>query len=153
LDETGILRSFDQNSCPFATGRVSSLKPFYRAAKITAIGTARGAISINKVLAVMTMNDSMDGVAFAVFIEKLLCPQLWAGAVVLIDNLPAHKVASIVPIEALGASVIATALAVKPLCFAQLPLHPARQSNLISCLRIRLFNHDQHRSILLISGE
>ena len=51
--------------------RVSSLKPFYRAAKITAIG----AISINKVLAVMTMNDSMDGAAFAVFIEKLLCPQ------------------------------------------------------------------------------
>ena len=48
---------------------------------------------------------------------------------------------------------IATALAVKPLCSAQLPLHPARQSNLISCLRIRLFNHDQQRSILLISGE
>ena len=83
--------------------RVSSLKPFYRAAKITAIG----AISINKVLAVMTMNDSMDGAAFAVFIEKLLCPQLGAGAVVVMDNLPAHKLASIVPIiEALGASVI-----------------------------------------------
>jgi putative transposase len=83
--------------------RVSSLKPFYRGAKITAIG----AISINKVLAVMTMNDSMDGVAFAVFIEKLLCPQLGAGAVVVMDNLPAHKLASIVPIiEALGASVI-----------------------------------------------
>ncbi len=43
-----------------------------------------GAISINKVLAVMTM----DAAAFAVFIEKLLCPQLWAGAVVLMDNLP-----------------------------------------------------------------
>ena len=55
----------------------------------------------------MTMNDSMDGVAFAVFIEKLLCPQLGAGAVVVMDNLPAHKLASIVPIiEALGASVI-----------------------------------------------
>ncbi|MEG4288944.1 transposase [Microcoleus sp. C2C3] len=103
MDKTGILRSFDQNSCPFATVRVSSLKPFYRAAKITAIG----AISINKVLAVMTMNDSMDGAAFAVFIEKLLCPQLWAGAVVMMDNLPAHKLASIVPmIEALGRSVI-----------------------------------------------
>jgi putative transposase len=103
LDETGILRSFDQNSCPFATGRVSSLKPFYRATTITAIG----AISINKVLAVMTMNDLRDGVAFAVFIEKLLCPQLWARAVVVMDYLPAHKLASIVPIiEALGASFI-----------------------------------------------
>ena len=99
MDETGILRSFYQNSCPFATVRVSSLKPFNLAAKITSIG----AISINKVLAAMTMN----GAAFAIFIEKLLCPQLWAGAVVVMDNLPAHKLASLVPmIEALGRSVI-----------------------------------------------
>jgi putative transposase len=61
---------------------------------------------MNKVLAVMTMNDSMDGQAFAVFIEKFLCPELWKGAVVVMDNLPAHKLASIVPmIEACGASV------------------------------------------------
>ena len=69
--------------------------------------TAIGAISINKVLALMTMNDSMDGKAFAVFIEKFLCPQLWVGAVVVMDNLPAHKLASIEPmIQAVGASVI-----------------------------------------------
>jgi transposase len=83
--------------------RVSSLKPFYRGAKVTAIG----AISINKVLAVMTMDDSMDAAAFAVFIEKFLCPQLWVGAVVVMDNLPANKLASIVPmIESVGARVI-----------------------------------------------
>jgi len=50
--------------------------------------TAIGAISMNQVLAVMTMNDSMDGRAFAVFIEKILCPELWKGAVVVMDNLP-----------------------------------------------------------------
>ncbi|MEG4055195.1 MULTISPECIES: transposase [unclassified Microcoleus] len=83
--------------------RVSLLKPFNRGAKITAIG----AISINQVRAVMTMNDSMDGAAFAVFIEKFVCPELWAGAVVVMQNLPGHKLASIVPmIESLGASVI-----------------------------------------------
>jgi putative transposase len=55
----------------------------------------------------MTMNDSREEAAFAVFIEKFWCPELWAGAVVLMDNLPAHKLASIVPmIEAYGASVI-----------------------------------------------
>jgi putative transposase len=43
---------------------------------------------MNQVLAVMTMNDSMDGRAFAVFIEKILCPELWKGAVVVMDNLP-----------------------------------------------------------------
>ncbi len=52
--------------------RVSSLKPFERGAKVTVIG----AISINKLLAVMTMDDSMDAAALAVFIEKFLCPQL-----------------------------------------------------------------------------
>jgi putative transposase len=50
--------------------RVSSLKPFYRGTKVTAIG----AISINKVLAVMIIDDSMDAAAFAVFMEKFSCP-------------------------------------------------------------------------------
>jgi hypothetical protein len=67
--------------------RVSDLKPFYRGAKITAIG----AISIKKVL-LMTMNDSMDGKAFEVFIEKFLVPELWVGAVVVMDNLPAPHI-------------------------------------------------------------
>ncbi|MEG5237070.1 transposase [Microcoleus sp. AT9b-C3] len=66
-------------------------KAFYRGAKVTAIG----AISMNKVLALMTMNDSMDGQAFAIFIQHFLCPQLWEGAVVVMDNLPAHKLALI----------------------------------------------------------
>jgi putative transposase len=83
--------------------RVTELKPFYRGAKVTGIG----AISMNQVLAVMTINNSMDGRAFAVFIEKFLCPELWKGTVVVMDNLPAHKLASIVPmIESCGASVI-----------------------------------------------
>ena len=55
----------------------------------------------------MTMNDSMDGQAFMVFIEKFLWPKLWPGAVVVMENLPAHKLASIVPmIEAVDARVI-----------------------------------------------
>ena len=55
----------------------------------------------------MTLDDSMDGNAFRVFIEKLLVPQLWKGAVVMMDNLFAHKIDEITPIiEAVGASVI-----------------------------------------------
>src|SRR4028119_2120554 len=83
--------------------RVGGIKPYYRGHKVTVIG----AVSLKKVLAVMTMDDSMDGAAFAVFIEQFLCPQLWPGAVVVMDNLPAHKLTSIVPmIEAVGARVI-----------------------------------------------
>jgi putative transposase len=62
---------------------------------------------MKKAVALMTMNDSMDGKAFEVFIQKCLVPQLWEGAVVVMDNVPAHKIASIAPmIEAVGASII-----------------------------------------------
>ena len=55
----------------------------------------------------MTMDNSMDGKAFEVFIEQCLVPQLWSGAVVVMDNLPAHKVDSIRSmIESVGASIL-----------------------------------------------
>jgi putative transposase len=103
LGKTGILLGLTKthSRSPFGT-RVAEIKPFYRGAKVTAIG----AISMSKVLAVMTLNDSLNGRPFAVFIEKFLCPELWKGAVVVMDNLPAHKLVSIVlMIEACGASV------------------------------------------------
>ena len=53
------------------------------------------------------MNDSMDRQELGIFIQQFLCSQLWAGAVVVMDNLPPHKLASIrLMIEAVGASVI-----------------------------------------------
>ena len=83
--------------------RVTDLQPFYRGGKVTVIG----AMSISRIVAVMTMNESMDSKAFEVFIEKFLVPELWEGAVVVMDNLPAHKIASITPmIESIGASVL-----------------------------------------------
>jgi transposase len=49
----------------------------------------------------------MHGKAFEVFIENFLVLELWVGAVVVMDNLPADKMASIRPmIEAVGASII-----------------------------------------------
>jgi putative transposase len=55
----------------------------------------------------MTMNDSIDIKAFEVFIEKFLVAELGVGAVVVMDHLPAHIIASIAPmIEAVGACII-----------------------------------------------
>jgi transposase len=100
----GILLGLTRTSARSPHGtRVYDLKPFYRGAKVTVIG----AISLKQVLAVMTLNGSMDGDAFEIFIEKFLVPQLWPGAVVVMDNLPAHKLASIEAlIKAVGASVL-----------------------------------------------
>ena len=104
LDEMGLLLGLMRHYARSNKGsRAYDFKPFYRGKKVTVIG----AITMDKVLAVMTLDDSMDGNAFRVFIEKLLVPQLWKGAVVVMDNLFAHKIDEITPIiEAVGASVI-----------------------------------------------
>lgn len=104
MDEIGILLGLTRTHARSPHGsRAYDLKPFYRGAKVTAIG----AISLTKVVALMTLNGSMDGKAFEVFVEHFLIPQLWEGAVVIMDNLPAHKRASIEPkIQAVGASVM-----------------------------------------------
>ena len=39
----------------------------------------------------MTLNGSMDGKAFSVFVKHFLVPNLWEGAVVVMDNFPAHS--------------------------------------------------------------
>ena len=46
----------------------------------------------------MTLNNSMDAAAFKVYVSKCLVPHLWKGAVVVMDNLPAHKVKAIAPL-------------------------------------------------------
>lgn len=104
LDETGVLLGLTRTHARSPKGtRAYSVNPFYRGAKVTLIG----AISIKKVVTLMTINNSMDSKAFVLFIEKFLVPELWSGAVVVMDNLPAHKLASIEPmIEAVGAKVI-----------------------------------------------
>jgi len=104
LDETGVILGLARTHARSEKGtRVYEMKPFYRGAKVTVIG----AISMKKVVALMTINGSMNSQAFEVFIEKLLLPQLWSGAVVVMDNLPAHKLASIEPmIESVGAKVL-----------------------------------------------
>ncbi|MCC5648091.1 transposase [Nostoc sp. CHAB 5824] len=58
------------------------LTPFIEAHSFTVIG----AISLKKVVALMTMNGSMDGIAFELFLEKFLVPNLWSGAVVVSSN-------------------------------------------------------------------
>jgi hypothetical protein len=54
---------------------VYDFKPFYLEA-----------ISLTRVLAVMTLDGSMEEKAFQIFVEKCLIPQLWSGAVVVMDT-------------------------------------------------------------------
>lgn len=65
------------------------------------------AISLSGISAPMTVSGAVDGIVFKTYVEKILCPTLCAGDVVVMDNLPAHKVAGIRElIEAAGAKLI-----------------------------------------------
>jgi transposase len=104
LDETGILLGLTRTHARSQQGtRAYAFTPFYRGTKVTAIC----AISSKKVVALMTMDNSMDSRAFELFVKDFLVPELWSGAVVVMDNLSSHKFDSIIPmIEAVGASVL-----------------------------------------------
>ncbi|RQH25913.1 transposase [Okeania hirsuta] len=104
IDETGVMLGLTRTHAGSNKGtRVYEMKPFYRGQKVTVIG----AISVKEVVGLMTINNSMDSKAFKVFIEHFLLPESWPVAVVVMDNLPAHKLASIEHrIESVGAKVI-----------------------------------------------
>jgi transposase len=104
VDEMGVLLGLTRTHGRSEAGeRAYDFKAFYRGAKVSVIG----AMSLSKVLAVMTLNGSMDGSAFEVYVTQFLVPQLWPGAVVVMDNLPAHKAQTIeAAIQAVGASVL-----------------------------------------------
>lgn len=81
-----------------------------------------------------------------VFIQKCLLPQLWAGAIVVMDNVPSHKVASIEPlIQSVGVSV----LNMSPYSpdFNPIELWWSQQSSFFASI---LSNHNTHWLIFLL---
>ena len=54
----------------------------------------------------MTVHGSVDTNAFLTYVTQVLTPQLWTGAIVLMDNLKVHHSTCIrTAIEAVGAQV------------------------------------------------
>jgi transposase len=65
------------------------------------------ALSLRGLRAAMTVEAPTDGDAFLAYVEQVLGPRLDPGDVVILDNLPAHKVEGVrTLIEARGARVL-----------------------------------------------
>lgn len=65
------------------------------------------AISLAGVDAPMTISGAVDGLVFLEYVKQVLCPSLNEGDVVVMDNLPAHKVTGVTEaIQEVGASVL-----------------------------------------------
>jgi len=69
--------------------------------------TLIAALRFDRIDAPMTIDGALDGAAFLAWVEQALAPTLSAGEVVVMDNVPIHKVAGVgEAIEARGASVL-----------------------------------------------
>lgn len=69
--------------------------------------TVLGALSAAGLVGVMTVPAPTDREVFLTYLEEVLCPQLRAGDVVVMDNLAVHKVAGVRErIEAAGAHLL-----------------------------------------------
>jgi transposase len=69
--------------------------------------TMIAALGIGGLAALMTVEGATDGEVFRVWTERVLCPTLEPGDIVVMDNLGAHKVSGIrEAIEGRGAKLI-----------------------------------------------
>ena len=84
--------------------RAYSQRPLKRGKNVSLIG----AMTLEEgFLTGFSFDGGTNGDTFLWFIEEILVPQLWSGAVVVMDNLPAHKVQGVrEAITSVGAKVV-----------------------------------------------
>lgn len=104
IDESGVhlgmVRLFAR---AFRGQRAVDAVPRNRGTNVSLIG----ALSFEGLIATMTLNGSVDTAAFLSYVNEILAPQLWVGAIVVMDNLKVHHAHSVrCAIEAVGARVV-----------------------------------------------
>jgi transposase len=69
--------------------------------------TFTAGLRVNGLAAPFVLDGPMDGVAFLAYVCQVLVPELKAGGIVIMDNLPAHKVTGVrEAVESAGASLV-----------------------------------------------
>ena len=107
VDESGVNRALSRLYAWAQRGqRAYGHAPVNRGPNVTLIA----AISLAGLVAPMQVEAataSLDGDVFLAYLDQVLCPRLKPGQVVLIDNLPAHKLKSVrARIESVGAELL-----------------------------------------------
>ena len=103
LDESGVNNGLTRNyGRSRGKERVKDSVPFNRPVRTTIVSGIR----LNGNCAIQTMDGAMNAERFKEYVEKILCPALKPGDIVVMDNLSAHKVQGIKElIEGVGAEV------------------------------------------------
>jgi transposase len=103
IDETGVNLAMTRRYGRIEGGeRVNDERPGNKGKNVTIVG----AMSDVGLIATMSLSGGLNTASFLVYVEKILLPTLWVGAIVVMDNLPVHcagKVEAL--IESVGAKV------------------------------------------------
>jgi len=92
IDESGVNTSMTRLYGRAPKGeRVMGSVPHDHGPNVTIIGS----VSLEGVEAAMSFEGAVNGDIFRVFVEQVLAPTLHEGDVVVMDNLPSHKVRGI----------------------------------------------------------
>ena len=104
LDESGVSTQMTRLYARCAGGaRIHESTPDGRWKILTILG----AISTRGMIATMTIEAATDREIFLAYLDKVLCPQLRPGDVVVMDNLSSHKVKGVRErIETAGAQLL-----------------------------------------------
>lgn len=104
VDETGTNLAMTRRSGRAKRGqRVAGAVPRNPGPNVTLIA----AMDQAGLLGELTITGAIDGDAFAVYVTRLLVPQLWPGDIVIWDNRSAHKRARArIWVESAGAEVV-----------------------------------------------
>ena len=105
IDETGIHLGMTRayGRAPIGERLYDSEVPGDRGKNISLIG----GMSIDGLIATMSVVGSVNTHVFLFYVQEILIPQLWAGAIVVMDNLPVHHALVVrEAIEAVGAKVV-----------------------------------------------
>ena len=105
IDETGIHLGLTRlyGRAPKGARLYDSEPPGDRGQNISLIG----GISVDGLIATMSIVGSVNTDVFLFYVQHILTPQLWVGAIVLMDNLPVHHALVVQEaIESVGAKVV-----------------------------------------------
>ncbi len=105
IDETGMHLGFTRlyGRGPKGERLYDTESPTNRGQNISLMG----GMSIDGLIATLSIVGSVNTDVFLLYIQEILIPQLWVGAIVLMDNLPVHHAHEVrVAIEAVGAKLV-----------------------------------------------
>jgi transposase len=103
IDETGFNLAMTRRYGRIEGGeRVNDERPGNKGKNLTLVG----AMNSEGLIATMTLPGALDTASLIVYVEQILLPVLWVGAIVVMDNLPVHYAKEIeYLIKSVGAQV------------------------------------------------